>query len=278
MVADGAARMPSADVRAAMAPLLEDPGASAVVTDFDGTISPTVEDPEAARPLDGTIEVLSELSRVFGVVAVVSGRPLSFLLEQLGGTPPAVRMAGLYGLERRGPEGTVVAPAAEPWVPVVSEVVERLRSAPPPRNVLIEDKHLGVTVHWRRALDAASWVAAAVSEEAARSGLRVQPGKMSLELRPPLDVDKGTSVRDLVGESAAACYLGDDTGDLPAFAVLAALSADRGMTTVSAAVVGPETPSEVVDAADLTVDGPEEALGLLRWLAGQARIRLTGRP
>jgi trehalose 6-phosphate phosphatase len=117
-----------------------------------------------------------------------------------------------------------------------------------------------------------------VSEEAARSGLRVQPGKLSLELRLPVDVDKGTSVRDLVGESAAACYLGDDKGDVPAFAVLSELSAERGMVTVSVGVVGPETPPEVAAAADLTVNGPEEGLGLLRWLARQAQARQRGRP
>jgi trehalose 6-phosphate phosphatase len=258
-----------------MAPLLVEPSATAIVTDYDGTLAPIVEDPDEARPLEGTVEVLSSLARAFGVVAVVSGRRLQFLLDQLGEAPPTVRMAGLYGLEWRGPEGTIVAPAARAWAPVVAKAAQRLQSAAPP-GVRIEDKELGVTVHWRQAPKAVSWAESAVREEADRSGLRAQPGKMSLDLRLPLEVDKGTVLRDLASRSSAACYLGDDTGDLPAFTVLAELAAQKDMATVSVAVVGTETPAVVFEAADLTVDGPAEALALLKWLADEAHRRRSG--
>ncbi len=100
---------------------------------------------------------------------------------------------------------------------------------------------------------------------------------MSLELRLPLEVDKGTALVDLARDCSAACYLGDDTGDLPAFAALEQLSVERGMPTVSIAVVGPETPPAVAEAADLVVARPDEALELLQWLADEARqSRSTG--
>jgi trehalose 6-phosphate phosphatase len=255
-----------------LSPLLVDPRATAVVADYDGTLSPIVEDPDEARPVEGTVEVLARLAGVFGVVAVVSGRRLEFLRRQLHGTPPTVRMFGLYGLESSGPGGTAVDPEARSWVPVVDEVARRLASAAPP-GVRVEDKELGVTVHWREAPEAASWVASAVHREAERSGLRSQPAKMALELRLPLDVDKGTALRTLVAGCTAACYLGDDTGDLPAFAALTELAAARGMATVSVAVVGTETAPEVIEAADVTVDGPDDALVLLRRLADRAMGR-----
>jgi trehalose 6-phosphate phosphatase len=242
------------------------------VADYDGTLSAIVEDPDEARPVEGTVEVLARLARAFGVVAVVSGRRLEFLRDQLRGTPPTVRMFGLYGLEWIGPDGAAVEPDAGSWAPVVDEVAQRLASAAPP-GVRVEDKGLGVTVHWREAPDAASWAESAVRGEAERSGLRSHPAKMALELRLPLESDKGTALRTLVDGCSAACYLGDDIGDLPAFAALTELAAVRGTATVSVAVVGSDTAPEVIEAADLTVDGPEEALGLLRFLADEAEGR-----
>ncbi|HLH29366.1 MAG TPA: trehalose-phosphatase, partial [Acidimicrobiales bacterium] len=241
----------------------------AVISDYDGTLSPIVEDPEEATPVGGVREVLSSLTGAFGVVAIVSGRPLAFLMAQLPDLPPTVGMAGLYGIERRGPDGIVVDPAAEPWANVVHAAADRLRTAVP-AGVLVEDKQLAVTVHWRTRPGSAALAEEAARREAASSGLRPQPGKMSIELRPPLDVDKGTAVERLGAGCSAVVYLGDDLGDLPAFALLRRLSAERGTATVSVLVVGAETPAELGEAADVTVEGPEGAVAFLRWLATEA--------
>ncbi|MBV8463769.1 MAG: trehalose-phosphatase [Acidimicrobiales bacterium] len=260
---------PSPELRRAVEPLLVDPRRSAVICDYDGTLSPIVEDPEAARPLVGTVGVLARLARGFGVVAVVSGRPLPFLLEQLRGVPDTVRLAGLYGLEQRGPGGTRIEPSAEPWASVVRAAATRLR-ADAPEGILVEDKRLGVTVHWRTVPEAAPWGVAAARHEAERTGLRPQEGKMSVELRVPLEVDKGTTIAALSADAVAVCYFGDDLGDLPAFATLRRLGHQPDRTGVSVAVTGPETPGAVIDAADMTVPGPAGALALLGWMAAQA--------
>jgi trehalose 6-phosphate phosphatase len=245
-----------------------------VVTDFDGTLAPIVEDPAAARPLPGAVEVLGRLAERFGVVAVVSGRPASFLAEHLspppGGAGPGasrVRMVGVYGLEWRGEDGEItLEPAADRWRPVVEAVVGRLRGAAP-RGVTVEPKGLGVTVHWRRAPGEEAWVVASVAAESERTGLVAHPGRMSCELRPDLGIDKGSTIRRLVVGCSAACYLGDDLGDLPAFAALADLAASGAIATASVAVVDAETDPVVPEAADLEVPGPAAALALLRWLA-----------
>jgi trehalose 6-phosphate phosphatase len=88
---------------------------------------------------------------------------------------------------------------------------------------------------------------------------------MSFELHPPIAADKGTAVRDLADGLAAVCFLGDDLGDLPAFAELQRL-ADEGVATVRVAVRSDEAPEELLDAADVVVDGPEGARDLLRQL------------
>jgi trehalose 6-phosphate phosphatase len=274
--------VPSADVRRALAPLLIDPPQSAVVCDFDGTLSPIVEDPSRARLADGMGGVLGRLARRFGVVAVVSGRPVSFLSDRLA--PPGdlpiggpdvtttnaapIQLVGLYGLEWSGPGGAITtAPGVDSWRPIVLEVVSRLRSSAPP-GVVVEPKGLAVTIHWRRAPEAASWAQRAAAAEEEHSGLRAHPGRLSTELRPPLEIDKGTTVGRLVEGCSAACYLGDDLGDLPAFAALTRLAAGHGLATVSVAVVDEESAPEVAEAADVVVPGPSGALILLGWLAG----------
>src|SRR5690606_40052069 len=44
------------DLDAALTPFRSRPGASAVVVDFDGTLAPIVNDPAAARPVEGSTE------------------------------------------------------------------------------------------------------------------------------------------------------------------------------------------------------------------------------
>jgi trehalose 6-phosphate phosphatase len=88
---------------------------------------------------------------------------------------------------------------------------------------------------------------------------------MSVELHPPVEVDKGTVVEELVGGLPTACFLGDDVGDLPAFAALSRLAA-AGRATFRVVIDSPEATEEVRRAADLVVDGPVGALELLRGL------------
>jgi trehalose 6-phosphate phosphatase len=261
-------------VRAALAPLLVRPATTAVLTDFDGTISPIVANPHEARPLEGTGAVLAALARRFAEVAVVSGRSVPFLAEHLGIDPSAdpdhrVRLVGLYGLEQSVGGGPVTRdPAAGAWQPAIDAAVSTLRRDAP-TGVLVEPKGLAVTVHWRTAPEAEGWVADAVAAQVAESGLRAHPGRLSVELRPPLAIDKGSVVRDLAGSCSAACYFGDDLGDLPAFSALAAMGSGD-IHTVSVAVLDPESDPAVAAAADMTVMGQDEALDALAWLVEAA--------
>ncbi len=262
---------PPPDVLAALAPLLVHPSSTAILTDFDGTLSPIVENPYDARPVDGAAEVMARLARRFGEVAVISGRSVPFLEQHLAGPAPPdpdhrVRFVGLYGLEQSWGDGRItVDPAAEPWHRAIDAAESDLRRRAP-AGVLVEPKGLAVTVHWRRAPNAEGWVADAVAAEVERSGLRAHPGRMSIELRPPLDVDKGSVVTALAGSCSAASYFGDDLGDLPAFEALAALR-DRGLGTLAVAVLDDETDPRVPAAADLTLPGQVQALDALAWLA-----------
>jgi trehalose 6-phosphate phosphatase len=258
-----------------LSPLVVDPGRTALLCDFDGTLAPIVEDPASARPLGIVPALLAGLARRFATMAVVSGRPATFLADRLilpvggddgGGGPAPLRLVGLYGLESVDRDGNVRPDErVAPWLAVVAEAADRLRDGAP-AGVLVEVKGSAVTVHWRRAPDAGGWATARVAEESDRTGLVPHPGRLSVELRPPLAIDKGTVVEQLTSGCSAACFLGDDLGDLPAFAALGRLAAMGAMTTVGVAVQDAETAPEVAAAADLVVDGPEGAVAVLAWL------------
>jgi trehalose 6-phosphate phosphatase len=212
--------------------------------------------------------ILARLAERFAAVAVVSGRPVTFLAERLAAAGPSIRLFGVYGLEWMEGGRVRVAPEAEPWLGRAAEVVAAALGQAPP-GVGVEAKGAAVAIHWRQAPEAAGWARDFARDWAARTGLVFQPGRFALDLRPPLTIDKGRVVESVAAGASAACFAGDDAGDLPAFAALDRL-ARGGMTVVKMAVADDESPPELVAAADLVVAGPAEAVALLGRLADGA--------
>jgi trehalose 6-phosphate phosphatase len=246
---------------AALAPLVERLGSAALFFDFDGSLAPIVTRPADARPLPASVAAIRRLAERCPVVAVVSGRPLAFLEPWF---PAPVRLAGLYGLERRVEGCAEEHPDATRWRRVVADVAHRAEHLPP--AVLAEDKGLSLTLHYRTAPELADVVSRWAHNEAARSGLEARPAKMSVELHPPVHIDKGVVVTGWAAGAAAVLFAGDDAGDLPAFAALGALRA-AGTCTLAVAVASPEMPQAVRHAADLIVEGPPGLARLLETLA-----------
>jgi trehalose 6-phosphate phosphatase len=261
---------PGAALPDALEPFAAVPARSALFLDFDGTLAAIVADPRDAVALPGVPALLSELAGEFALVAVISGRPTSFLAGALG-SPAGVTLAGLYGLER-----ALHGPGHDAWAAVIDQVVGEATATAPP-GVYVEPKGLTVTLHWRRAPEQRDWVVGFAERAAAVHGLVVHEGRHERELRPALDVDKGTVVRSLAAEAAGrldnAAAFGDDVGDLPAFAALGELAGAEGrpLHTVRVAAVDAESPRQVADQADVTVAGASGAVALLRALAARAR-------
>ena len=240
-------------------PLRERPDRAAVLTDFDGTLSPIVEDWTAAAPLPGVRELLDDLAARYAVVAVISGRPVAYLVEQLGTGP---RLSGLYGLESVIDGELSSAEGAESWRERIATAVE---SATARFGALVEHKGLSMTVHFRTRPELAPEVGEWAARQCHGSGLELRSAKSSVELHPPVTFDKGTIVESAADGLDSACFLGDDVGDLPAFAALDRLRT-RGLHTVKVGVRTAEAPSALLDMADVVVDGPPGALALLRTL------------
>jgi trehalose 6-phosphate phosphatase len=108
-----------------------------------------------------------------------------------------------------------------------------------------------------------------IAEQAEGEGFAVHWGRKVLEVRPPVEFDKGLGIAALVrGEDVdAAVYVGDDTTDLDAFRGLRRLAESGDLETALCVAVGSdEAPPDLAREADLTVDGPGGVRGLLEAL------------
>lgn len=254
-----------ADFDRAVARLRARPGATALLFDFDGTLSPVVDDPAAASPSADVPELLDALAQRYLQVAVLSGRPVDFLASML---PTSVALSGLYGLETRVDGAVVDHPEAVRWRPRVAEALQGARDAAgaggPIHGAVVEAKGLSLTLHVRTRPELAAAVGRVAATLADQTGLVVRPAKMSVELHPPIDADKGSALRSLVGGAGAVLFVGDDVGDLPAFAALEQL--DQGIHAVAVAVDSDELPDEVRRSASLVLPNQADVVQLLRAL------------
>jgi trehalose 6-phosphate phosphatase len=266
------------DLAALVAPLRHDPAAGAVLLDLDGTLAPIVERPSDVRMLPGMAEALVALRARFGLLGFVSGRRLDEL-ERIVGLDGCA-YAGNHGMEihRRGAPARLAGDVA-PHAAGLAELVRRFPAQRlAPFGNWLEDKVATLTFHYRTAPDPAlarAMLDREVVPAAAELGLVTAPGRMSLEVRPPVALDKGTAVRELLDGTAVhrAISVGDDRTDAHAWAAVHALR-DEGTldTAVAVAVRSREVPDEVLAAADAAVDGPEGVLTLLRHLADHADV------
>ncbi len=195
--------------------------------DYDGTLSPIVRDPAAARISASTRKLLQRLSASDRItVAVISGRQLEDV-RRLVGLPDLI-YAGNHGLEIRGPSVTYLNPVAAKSRPALRALARKLiRELTSYPGAQIEDKGLTLSIHYRRVRPTdRDRVKEAIFRAAApyRSGraLRLGEGKMVIEIRPPTSWNKGNAVRLLQrknsrGGDLLTVYLGDDRTDEDAF-------------------------------------------------------------
>ena len=213
---------------------------------MDGVLAPIVPRPEdAAVPPEGRRE-LARLAGRYALVACLSGRAGDDAARVVG--VPDVVYVGNHGLE--------LHPEAGRWVP-------RLQAFAEEADWPVEDKGVTLSFHYRGAADEreARRALEGIAARAREAGLDARFGRKVLEVRPPLEADKGSALQALLRARglARALYAGDDTTDLDAFRAL-----DHGWeAAVRVAVASEEGPAELVARADVVVGSPEELLALL---------------
>ena len=182
--------------------IVADPATAVISTDFDGVLAPLVEDPAMSRPIEGSLDALARLARSVKQVAIVTGRPALVATELTGvtGHPGlgSLVVLGHYGLERwDAATGMVTSdPIPAGVAEARSRLPELLREAGVP-DAYVEDKESSLAVHTRRLADptgALDRLRTPLTELAESTELRLEPGNLVLELRPP-GIDKGVALR-----------------------------------------------------------------------------------
>lgn len=188
---------------------------AALFLDFDGTLVPIADRPDAISVAPDLVSLLERLQdRLDGRLTLISGRASADVRRWLG--PLQIAVVGSHGLER---EGIAIHRSA-----MFEEGVRQLRLVQAQHaGVLLEEKPMGAALHFREAPHAEEACRAAANHVAASTGMQVQPGKMVFEIKPA-DGDKGTAIKALMEEPASAgrraVFIGDDLTDEHGFSVV----------------------------------------------------------
>ena len=239
-------------------------------TDIDGTISEIVPAPGDATVLPRCRRALQALVDKLALVAVVTGRDVETARRMVD--VDGLIYVGNHGLERWQEGKLSVEPRAEQYRGRIAEAARDLRRLLTLPGVYVEEKGVGLSVHYRHAEDwevARSAILSVLEKLEVGEWLLAHPGRAVVNFQVPIDVDKGTAIHSLAREFGlrGALFLGDDVGDIDGFHALRRLAREGDFLGVSVAVLGDETPEEVRREATHWLNGVGQVEEFLTTLA-----------
>ena len=258
-------------------------GRCVVGLDFDGVLSPIVEDPDEAHIHPDARAVLVDLAEVVRAIAVITGRParqalalgdLDTVGADIADHGKELFVFGQYGNERwSSTQRRVVSPRPPAGLATFERDLPALLRRLDAGEAHVEEKGLAVAVHTRRLpdpQDARDRLMEPLRELADQHHLVLEPGRNVIEVRSP-GMTKGQAVRTLVAEQDAhgMLFAGDDLGDLDAFEAVSELRDGGGPTLLVCSLS--EEENALAEHADVIVKGPEGVLQLLREITARAR-------
>lgn len=240
-----------------------------LITDVDGTISEIAPTPETAVVSPVCRQGLADLAERLELVAAISGRPAAAARAMVG--VDGMVFVGNHGLERWRDGVVEYVGGAERYRAKVEAARDRLQALLTEDCILLEDKGVSLSIHYRLCSDsdrARDLILETIAASDLPSDLRVYQGKMVVELRPAIDITKGSAVESLVDTYglASAMYLGDDITDTDAFAAMHR----AGLKGLAIAVLGPASPRELQKGADFSLDSVRDVERFLKWLVAVA--------
>jgi trehalose-phosphatase len=204
-----------------------------IFLDYDGTLTPIVETPDKAVISKETRELLKKLSKSPNcALAIISGRSLNDIKNIIG--LKDIIYVGNHGLEIEGPKikfESQVSPRLKSIIRHINDdLVANLSGI---KGVFIEDKGLTISVHYhlvdKKDIQELLSIFAEIAEPyIVRDKIKINSGKKTYEIRPPVMWDKGKVVSWLLARQQFAqrddkifpIYIGDDVTDEDAFKAL----------------------------------------------------------
>lgn len=243
-----------------------------LVFDIDGTLSSIAPTPEEARLYPGVVALL-EQARERAFVAIMTGRAID----------DGARMVNLDGLTYIGNHGLEWSDGL-PWLCPVHMAQEALAYVVPGKQLLdlaehglsdipgiiVQRKSVGGSIHYRLAPDheqARQSIISLLKEPAQKANMRLGEGKQIVEIRAPLAINKGTALREYARRLGlrGVLFAGDDRTDFDAVLEIARLR-QEGIAALSVVVQHADTWPELLEHADIVVQGVEGMVDLLRQI------------
>lgn len=255
-----------------------------VLSDFDGTLSHFTQSPGAAAITPENARAIDRLVEGGALVALLSGRAAADLRSRF--TRSGLVYFGNHGLDYWGDGAVEIVEEARPWHAALEALLAELEPFSDPA-ILIENKGLTATIHYRAAADplaAGRAIEARLRPLCALYELQLNVGNQVWEIKPPLALNKGTALATVVAQRGldSALFLGDDSTDLLAMAELRRLRTARddapaAVRGLSVGVIhGLGSPKELGDFCDVVANGPDDVARLLDWLADHLPAATVG--
>jgi len=203
-----------------------------LLLDYDGTLVPIKKHPKLARLSPQRKTFLRKLANHPGIkMAIISGRKLSDIKKLV--TVPGLIYVGNHGLEMEIAGRRIIYPAVNRFVPTLKKIKAALSAAHRIKGVLVEDKGYTLSVHFRLLPADRLKTFHRLFLQAMRrwrAKVRITSGKKVIEIRPPVDWDKGKAIKWVINKLRLGdywpVYIGDDKTDEDAFRALK----EKGMT------------------------------------------------
>ncbi|KDP25632.1 hypothetical protein JCGZ_20788 [Jatropha curcas] len=267
----------------------------AIFLDYDGTLSPIVDDPDQALMSSDMRSAVRNVAKYFPT-AIISGRSRDKVYELVGLTE--LYYAGSHGMDIVGPINKAVSndhpnciqstdqqgeevnlfqPAIE-FIRMIDEVFRTLvENTKEIKGAKVEHHKFCASVHYRN-VEEKNWPAIAqivhdILKQYPR--LKLTHGRKVLEVRPVIDWNKGKAVEFLLEslglnnhDDVLPIYIGDDRTDEDAFKVLREGNKGYGILVSS-------TPKET--NAFYSLRDPTEVMKFLNSLVRWKKLQEGGR-
>ena len=273
-------------------------GRVGLILNLDGTLCSREIIPSQVSVSPGCRQALSHLqeSDQFVLIAVISGRT-AYQTREIVGIDNLVYL-GNYGMEmvETGQDRAYPIKAARPYGLLIKSVLEAIKQEllnehnayfeqpDDPywqQKLIFENKGITAAIHYTQCQNSEhvqSLILGLSEQITAKVGLLVRENQGVIEIYPPIDINKGTTLRGLIEthKLTSIIYVGNDQSDVDAFYTLEQLEQENRLLRqkiwkevelfegVAIAAGGPDIAEEITNQSDYVLDG---VAGVERFLS-----------
>ncbi len=241
------------------------------MTDVDGTISEIAPTPDEAIVTESMQNALAKLNEKFQLVAVISGRSVLNARAMVG--VEGLLYVGNHGMEFLKNGHLSMDPQVEKYLPQIKKSGQKLKKGDLSHinGLMFEDKGICYSIHYRLSNspeNVREKILNTLQNDPECKNLKISEGRRLVELKPPVNCDKGTILNSIVDQYnlKKIIYLGDDITDADAFNRLKELENEGKIKGASILIRSGEIPSYVKKHSSFFVNDVDEVLKFFQWL------------